>query len=117
MYGPEHAHALAHTIHQVLSRARSRLETPPAVERSLKSPQSPQPEALVAQTRRGDAVAEGEFFHTCERLELSVRLLRRVAVWGESVDAAEGDVDGAENVTVYSITLGSSRPLATAAPL
>ena len=63
----------------------------------------------MAQTRRGDAVAEGEFFHTCERLELSVRLLRRVAVCGESVEAAEGDVDGAENVTVYSITLGSSR--------
>ena len=66
VYGLAHADDLAAVLHALLSR-RSRLH---AARVNV-----PRPIGLLAQTRRGDGVAEKAFFAACERLGLATERL------------------------------------------
>ena len=115
VYGDDHAVALAATIRDLLHRARR------------SSAARIEPEALLAQTRRGVEVAERLFFAACARIGMSVELLHRtlVPVTGDAEDDAlvRLDADAAtdsssvgdggnhhEVVSLYSIRLPSPPP-------
>lgn len=122
VYGNEHAAALAATIRDTLLRARNARE-----QHHASGSAGTEPEALLAQTSRGEEVAEAVFFDACKRLGLRVTLQRRVWVGhdgvvmrsvscgssadvGTSAGAAtdEPPSEAAHRVAIYVITLGTS---------
>ena len=89
VYGSEHALGLASTLHALLL-ART-VATAPAATHAPGGP-VPRPVGLLAQTQRGDRLAEAAFFAACGPVGLRCEALREVAVDGQRVDLYRVDL-------------------------